>query len=160
MHVDHLGGDDIHPREILEAAEHDAMRRRPEQAADDLAAVLDHDERGIEPVEARLDAEPPEQPEREVVLRLACSEERPDEREERVGVVDADRAHRQGAASRWPPSTGRTIPVTNAVRQQEPDRRGRSLGRTDASGGERAGEPVEHRRRDPRRPSRPRWASR
>ena len=79
------------------------------------------------------------------MLGLACSEQRPGEREERVGIVDADRAHRQGAASRWPPSTGSTIPVTNAVRQQEPDRRGDLFGRTDASCGERVRQPVEHR---------------
>ena len=56
MHVDHLGGGGIHSREILETAEHDAVRRSPQQAADDLSSLLDDDERGIEAVETWFDA--------------------------------------------------------------------------------------------------------
>ena len=70
VHVDDLRCDGIDPLESLEAAEHDAVRRRPEQAADDLPRLLDDDERGVEAVEAWLDPEPAEQPEGEVVLGL------------------------------------------------------------------------------------------
>ena len=93
MHVDHLGCDGIHSGEILEAAEHDAVRRRSQQAADDLARVLDDDERRVEAVEARARCGVAEQAERQVVLGLAGAEERAGELEERVGFVDAEGVH-------------------------------------------------------------------
>ena len=120
------------------------MRRGPEEAADDVPRLLDDNECGIEAVEARLGAKPPEQAEHEVVLGLVRLQERPGERDERVGFVDAYRTHRQGAASRWPPSTGRTIPVTKEfVRTSQISRR-QVVGRSDASCGKGAREPVEH----------------
>jgi hypothetical protein len=88
LHVDHRGGDGINPREILEAAEHDAVRRRPQQAPDDPAHLLDDDEGGIEAVQARLDTQPSEQAERQIVLRLVSAEERLHQREVDVDVVD------------------------------------------------------------------------
>ena len=61
------------------------MGRSPEQAADDVAGLLDDDEGGIESVEARLDPKPAEQAEGQIVLRLMRPQERSGKREERVG---------------------------------------------------------------------------
>ena len=112
MHVEHRLGDRIHGLERLEAAEHDAVRRRPQEAADDGARLLRDHERGIEPVEARLDAEPSEQPEREVVLGLVGGEKRAGPGQERVGVGDPGRNHsphhHAGASPSRRPSAART----------------------------------------------------
>ena len=96
VHVEHRLGDRVHGLERLEAAQHDAVRRRPQQAADDGARVLGDDEGGVEAVEARLDAEPSEQPEREVVLGLVGGEERAGAGEERVRVGDPGRSASSG----------------------------------------------------------------
>ena len=61
------------------------MRRRAQQAADDLVPVQRDDEGWVESVQARLDLEPAEQPEREIVLGLVGGEERAGKREELVG---------------------------------------------------------------------------
>ena len=52
---------------------------------------------------------------------------------------------RQGAASRWPPSTGSTTPVTNSFVSSIQIAGGHVVGGADPAGGQRAGETVEHR---------------
>ncbi len=76
VHVEHRLGDRVHGLERLEAAQHDTVRRCPQKAADNRAGVLGDHEGGIEPVEAWLDAEQSEQPEREVVLGFVGGEKR------------------------------------------------------------------------------------
>ncbi len=75
VHVDHGLGDRVHRVRRVEAAQHDTVRRRPQQAADDPARFLRDDEGRLEAVEPGVGTESPDQPQRQVVLGLVGREE-------------------------------------------------------------------------------------